>query len=193
MSEQGELKRVVKVGGSLLGLPDLPRRLGRWLARQQPATSLIVVGGGRLIDAIRAQQQAWGYADELAHELALRAMDLNARQVAAVSPQLELLQQWEPSLVVEVGRAAIVECGRWAAQEEGFERSWRTTSDSIAAEIAAQVGAGELVLLKSALPAAARDAGEYVDPLFARHLTRECTVRLVDLARKGFPECGWSG
>lgn len=192
MDESREPKRVVKVGGSLLDLADLPRRLESWLARQQPATTLIVVGGGRLVDVIRQQQQAWGYADELAHELALRGMDLNARQLAAVSPGLELVPQWEPSLALEVGRAAIVECGGWAAQDALFERSWRTTSDSIAAGVARRVRAAELVLLKSALPAAAREAGEYVDPLFASHLTPELNVRLVNLTAEGFPECGWS-
>jgi aspartokinase-like uncharacterized kinase len=182
------VKRVVKVGGSLLRLADLPNRLEQWLARQAPATTLLVVGGGRLVDTIREQQQAWGYPDELAHLLALRGMDLNARQLAAACSQILLVREWVPEIELSPGRTSVIECGEWVAGEPVFERSWRTTSDSIAAEIANQVDASELVLLKSALPAEATNRLEYVDPLFTKHWSPRVKVRLVNLASEDWME-----
>jgi hypothetical protein len=46
--------RVVKLGGSLLDLEELPERLTRWIAAQRAMASVMVVGGGWLADALRA-------------------------------------------------------------------------------------------------------------------------------------------
>jgi aspartokinase-like uncharacterized kinase len=186
-------KRVVKVGGSLLQLADLPERLEMWLAAQPPAVTLVVAGGGRLVDTIRQQQQIWGYPDEVAHEVALQLMDVNARQLAAACPWLELEPDWCPLRELGARPIAVLECGRWAAREPAFERSWRTTSDSIAAEVARQFAADELILLKSVLPREAASPANYVDPLFTSHLAPGTTVRLVNLAQAGWPESIWPG
>ena len=42
---------VIKVGGSLLDLPDLPARLDRWLTARGGAKPMLVVGGGVVADA----------------------------------------------------------------------------------------------------------------------------------------------
>ena len=47
------MRRVVKVGGSLLTRTDLQSKLTEWLDRQGKAQHLLVIGGGELIDAIR--------------------------------------------------------------------------------------------------------------------------------------------
>lgn len=184
--------RVVKVGGSLLRLADLPGRLERWLAGQPAATNALLVGGGRLVDEIRAQQRTWGYQDEVAHELALRAMDLNGRQLAAALSACQLISDWHPGTPLPSAGPVVICCAEWARGESVFERSWRTTSDSIAAELAGRLAAAELVLLKSALPNPAGDSGaggkNYLDPLFFRHLPPNLAVRLVDLSDASFPE-----
>ena len=45
--------RVVKIGGSLLDLPDLSTRLSSWLNRQAPMPTVWIVGGGMAVDALR--------------------------------------------------------------------------------------------------------------------------------------------
>ena len=45
--------RVVKLGGSLLTLPDLSYRLREWIAVQTPKTNIIIVGGGRVVDEVQ--------------------------------------------------------------------------------------------------------------------------------------------
>ena len=47
------MRRVVKVGGSLLGREDLTIALPRWLERQAECETLMLTGGGGLVDAIR--------------------------------------------------------------------------------------------------------------------------------------------
>lgn len=185
--------RVVKLGGSLLELADLPVRLERWLLQQSPATTLIVVGGGETVELIRRKQHQWRFDDELAHQAALRAMDLNADLVAAGLAFASLLKDWFPAKQVPVGETVVVACAAWATGERAFERSWRTTSDSIAAEVAARTRAGELVMLKSSLPETASDRANYLDPLFGRHLPAGIRLRLVDLAQWDFPEVAESG
>ena len=50
--------RVIKLGGSLLEDPHLRSRFAIWLARQIPANNVVVVGGGGLVDALRAIDRA---------------------------------------------------------------------------------------------------------------------------------------
>jgi aspartokinase-like uncharacterized kinase len=70
--------------------------------------------------------------------------------------------------------------------------SWDVTSDAIAARLAIVLGADELVLLKSVLPAPTAHvkhlaATGYVDR-FCRELAEELpTTRAVDLGVEGFP------
>lgn len=180
--------RVVKLGGSLLKLADLPVRLERWLGLQSPATTLIVVGGGETVELIRRKQHEWGFDNELAHRAALRAMNLNAELVAASLAFADLRRDWSPARQLPVGETCVLACADWADGERAFERSWRTTSDSISAEVAARTGAQELAILKSSLPETARDRANYLDPLFGRHLPAGIRLRLVDLSQSGFPE-----
>src|SRR5581483_10984790 len=68
---------VVKIGGSLLDLPDLGPRLKKWL-EQSAATVLVVPGGGAAADAVRRLDQLHRLGESRAHWLALRAVQLNA-------------------------------------------------------------------------------------------------------------------
>ena len=76
------LLRVVKLGGSLLDLPDLPGRVERWLGRQPPASNVIVVGGGPLVNAIRASDRIHKLDEVAAHWLCIRVMSVTAQRVA---------------------------------------------------------------------------------------------------------------
>src|SRR5262245_601874 len=69
---------VVKVGGSLYDLPDLRRRLERFLNTLRERAVLLVPGGGRLVDVIRELDRRHVLGKESAHWLALRALTVNA-------------------------------------------------------------------------------------------------------------------
>ena len=47
------MSTVIKVGGSLFDRPDLGPRLRRWLDANAPWETILVPGGGRLVDVIR--------------------------------------------------------------------------------------------------------------------------------------------
>ena len=192
--------RVVKLGGSLLDWDALPQQLRRWLALGQPARTLLVVGGGRWVDAVRREDVRRHLDERTAHWTCIDAMSVTARLVA----------DWirEAVLFDDVGRflasseetpLAILDVGRFlrdvepAMPGDRLPESWDVTSDSIAARVARIVGAAELVLLKSALPdgsaspQAMAEAG-YVDRFYPRAAASLPRVRCVHLRSDGFDE-----
>jgi 5-(aminomethyl)-3-furanmethanol phosphate kinase len=141
---------VVKLGGSLLGTPELQSWLDM-LASQSDGRMVIVPGGGVFADAVREAQQTSGFDDGTAHHAALLAMDqfglvlksLQPKLVTA-SSELEIAERswqhraivWLPSLM--------------ALADEAIPQNWDITSDSLAAWLAAVLEAERLVLVKSA-------------------------------------------
>lgn len=160
---------VVKVGGSLYDLPDLGRRLKRFLEESGDPDSLLVPGGGPAADVVRAYDRTHALGDVAAHWLALRACQLNSHLLRALLPGTPLVD--DPTRhrgpgVLDPVAFAVADEGRPGA----LPRSWAATSDSVAARAAAVAG-GRLVLLKSVtIPATmtweqAALAG-HVDPVF---------------------------
>ncbi len=141
---------------------------------------------------IRELDRIHHLGDQTAHRLALHAMELSARILAALVPRALVLS--------DVGGL----CSAWSAggipilapslvwreiESSGHEvppMSWDTTSDSIAARIAVSLAADRLILLKSAPLSPGTNRGDaarlgLVDPIFpvvARSLARVEYVNL---------------
>lgn len=156
---------VVKVGGGLLrsgGLEGL--RLGCAeavaLARVRPV--LVVPGGGPFADAVRELDAEVGLGDEVAHVLALRAMDQLGVLLVAMLPGVEVLDR----LVAPAGLGLLLAAPAFEGHPE-IPASWDVTSDSLAVFAAGAIGAEEAILLKPVeggavdayLPEAVRRAG----------------------------------
>ena len=202
--------RVLKLGGSLLDLPDLARRFGRWLDRQEPGANVMIVGGGTLADAIRAADCTHALGDAAAHALCLQVMGVTAalgQQIFARSQLRTGLSQIDrrpdsPLQILDVqdvlnepSQPSLNGCDSKHEAEFGLAlpQSWQVTSDSIAAHVAGRLGADELVLLKSALPASGITSqqladGGFVDPHFP-HVLGGFEVRVVNLRDPEFAEC----
>lgn len=139
---------VVKLGGSLLGTEELKDWLSL-LARQSDGRIVIVPGGGVYADAVRDHQQAGGYADAAAHQMALLAMEqyglvLQSLQPALVTAasELEIAERsWQHRAIVWMPRHMVL-------ADEAIPMSWDVTSDSLAAWLAGKIGADRLVLVK---------------------------------------------
>ena len=170
---RGATLRVVKLGGSLLDWPDLSTAFRKWLAAEPPAASVLVVGGGPLVEAVRALDRVHGMSDEAAHWLAIRTMGVTAAFVAKLCgmPLVDSLAGIrdlpECACVLDVERF-LREDG---AGPDPLPAGWQVTSDSIAARLARVVDATELVLLKSELPTDPNDRAAwsregYVDEHF---------------------------
>jgi len=192
-------QRVVKVGGSLLDLPQLDVALCAWLERQAPARTVLVAGGGVWVEAVRAAQQRHHFPDEDAHWLSVRAMTVTARLLARVVRATLCATSLAESAARLAGeRLVVLDPEAFLREEEchlpgpRLPACWDTTSDSIAARLAAALGACELVLLKSRLPTATTRYGTaqegYVDGFFPRAARPLATVRCVDLRDAAWPE-----
>jgi aspartokinase-like uncharacterized kinase len=185
--------RVVKLGGSLLLCRDLARRWRCWLDQQPAAANLLVVGGGQVVNAVRAADEAHRLPALAAHALAIESMSVTARLAALLLEDVELLA--EPDAVAAWMRSprapAIFDLGSlwrtepWRETFAPIEPSWDATSDSLAAALARCVGAAELALLKSAdappgATLAALAAAGYVDRYFPQ-AAAGLAVRWVNL------------
>jgi hypothetical protein len=128
--------------------------------------------------------------------LCIRLLRVTAELVAGLLPEAVLVKRFdELSIGRNAKRLAVFEPERFLRGEaiDFLPHSWDVTGDSIAARLGARLDAGELVLLKSGLPAgratlrAAADAG-YVDRYFPIAAAGLARIRCVNLRSEGFPE-----
>jgi aspartokinase-like uncharacterized kinase len=172
MSDPGHTPalRVIKVGGSLLLLPDLKQRIEGWLAKQTPARNLWIVGGGSEVDALRNQDTGSPAEATNFHWSAIEIMDKHAKRLADDFPswQIETITNRDfrrsqtaaqhdipnfPALELSPSANVILSATSWAKKlASRLPATWNVTSDSIAAAIAVELESDELVLMKSADP-----------------------------------------
>jgi aspartokinase-like uncharacterized kinase len=140
---------VVKVGGSLLGSPALPRWL-ETLVKISDGQVVIVPGGGLFADVVREAQQRTNVSDAVAHVLALLAMDqfgllmagMNSKLVTA-SSELEIAERgWQHRCIVWLPSKMVL-------ADDSVPKNWQVTSDSLSAWLTHKIGAKQLVLVKS--------------------------------------------
>jgi aspartokinase-like uncharacterized kinase len=94
VSERRPLPLVVKVGGGLLsagGLDGLRRGCAEVLKLARDRPVLVVPGGGPFADAVRALDAQVGLRDDVAHLLAMRAMDQFGVLLAPMLPDAETI------------------------------------------------------------------------------------------------------
>ena len=188
------MRRMIKVGGSLLDWPQLGPQLRGWLAAYPGDDNLLVAGGGPAADWVREAQRLHGMSDQAAHWLAIRAMQLSAGVLAELLPQaivcgdLARLAASAPhGRIVIIDTLKVLEQEHDPLADHALPAGWDVTSDSIAAHLASATMAEELVLMKSALPkastlSAAAEEG-YVDH-WLPHCWRQA-VRCVNLRGEG--------
>lgn len=173
---------VVKLGGSLLGSPELQHWLVT-IASNSDGHVIIVPGGGLYADAVRQAQQISGFDDAAAHRLAVMAMDQYGHTLAALEPklvtassELELAERsWQHRGIVWLPSSMVL-------ADDTLPTSWDITSDSLAAWFAGRIQAKHLILVKSAdnvahlTPQQLAEQG-LVDPVFPQFAARSnCPV-----------------
>jgi probable H4MPT-linked C1 transfer pathway protein len=157
---------VVKIGGGLLahdGCLDAVLSVIVEVALDRPL--VIVPGGGPFADAVRAQDDRLELDDAAAHWMAILAMDQYAHLIASrLRGAMLVRDEVAITSAVRDGRVPVLAPSDWLRRADPLPHSWSVTSDSIAAWVAKQIGAGELLLIKP--PGASGE--ELVDPYFAR-------------------------
>jgi aspartokinase-like uncharacterized kinase len=198
-------RRVVKVGGSLLGWDGLPAALAQWQDRQKKegfgGKNVLIAGGGDFAEAIRKADNAHGLGEESAHWLCVDALSVTARLLGAIA-KLPVVSEREK---LPYDSPAVFEPAPFLRTIEPLlppaplPHTWAVTSDSIAARIAVWLEPMELVLLKSRLPRGADVLGAaaegYVDSYFPTIIPTMTKVvfgvRCVNLRSCDFAEVAW--
>ncbi|HET9986604.1 MAG TPA: hypothetical protein VFQ38_23705, partial [Longimicrobiales bacterium] len=163
---------VLKLGGSLAGSARLDALLDTLGALARDGRRLVVVpGGGRFADAVRRACRRRDPGASAAHWMAILAMDqlahlLAGRMSARRVPAALVRSRAGISGALARRRLALLAPFRWLRAADPLPHSWDVTSDSIAAWVAARLGAPRLVLLKSVDGVAGADGT--VLPLVAR-------------------------
>lgn len=143
---------VVKLGGSLLGSPELERWLDIF-TRHGDGKIVIVPGGGILADAVRESQKLSGIDDTVAHRMAVMAMDQYGVLLAGLNPKLVTAES--ELEIAERGwqhRAIIWLPSKMVIADETIPANWQVTSDSLAARLATKLNADQLILVKLQRP-----------------------------------------
>lgn len=140
---------VIKLGGSLLGQPELEAWVNQ-LVKYGDGKVVIVPGGGIFADAVRDAQVKTGVDEATAHHMAVMAMDqyatlmtgLNSDLVMA-SSELEIAERgWQHRVVVWKPSKMVL-------ADNDLPTSWDLTSDSLAAWLASKLNAHHLLIVKS--------------------------------------------
>ena len=136
---------VIKLGGSLLSAQVLPACLEK--IQRYPGQVVIVPGGGVFADQVRAAQKHWGFDDLAAHRMAILAMQQMAVLFNSLKPEFELFEK--VSAVADLAKTAIWSPSLKELDQADIAASWDITSDSLAAWLAKQAAADELMLVKA--------------------------------------------
>jgi aspartokinase-like uncharacterized kinase len=140
---------IIKLGGSLLGSPELKNWLDV-LVKFSDGKVVIVPGGGIFANAVRDAQKLSNISDVTAHQLALKAMDqfglllvgMNAELVTA-SSELEIAERgWQHRCIVWLPSQMVL-------ADDEIPQNWAVTSDSLSAWLANKLNAKQLILVKS--------------------------------------------
>ena len=165
---------VVKIGGSLEMAPGL-RALLEVLAEYGRSKIIIVPGGGRFADKVRAEQKGMAMDDATAHRLAIRGMEHYAAVLCGINTRLyPVTDPGTPANAGDVLSVPVWLPGKLLAGQPGIPCNWQVTSDSLALWLADRIGAEALILVKSAANGTADierlAAVGYLDAYFPRML-----------------------
>lgn len=156
---------VVKLGGSLASSGRLGTVLDIVLRATRPV--VVVPGGGRFADAVRAEQARLGFSDEAAHKMALLAMHQTAFLLEGMNARVVSVERVaEMKAIWESGRLPAWLPYRLVAQTSSLPRDWSLTSDGLAAWLAERIGAVRVILCKACA----------IDPNASARALAECGI-----------------
>lgn len=205
---------VVKLGGSLLTRPGLVDELRSRLLGRPDATQLVIVGGGPIVDAVRAIDKVNPDEPRRVHWRCIGLLQCTFEMVAGWFPEWVAIDvpipdggraETEPNssarfasvlgerLTVGATHLVSVRSFYGPGDRTPLPESWDTTSDSLAAWLAVLADAERLSLWKScdvspSASLAELAAAGVVDPVFTRVASSIPSVQVLSFAgRAGVP------
>jgi aspartokinase-like uncharacterized kinase len=164
ISENLTMRRIIKIGGSMLLRDNLATAVNQWLDTHPSDQTMIIIGGGKLIDAVRELDQRHKMPPQQMHWMCVDLLAATASFAADFFgwPLIKTKQEWKDTVQPGTGfpnsqvsalptvvTPAVFYNRNTSVRGTRSPHDWRTTTDSIAAFLAHQVDADELVLLKS--------------------------------------------
>ena len=143
--------KVIKLGGSLMKDATTLVHCLNTIEQKYTDKVVLVPGGGVFADHVRTMQQQWRFDDEIAHQMALIAMHQMALLFKSIQNSFVLANNISAIQQALANHAVVI----WKPDSEelnafGVEANWNISSDSLAAWLAKQLTASELILVKSA-------------------------------------------
>lgn len=181
--------KVIKLGGSLM--TDRTSLIACLNSIEQMDKIVVVPGGGLFADQVRSAQQQWQFDDDIAHQMAILAMQQMALLYQGIKASFVLA-----SSVLEIQQTLLTHSVViWSPDIHELNAStvpatWDITSDSLAAWLARQLMARELILVKSAeIPVKLIDqqAQDLVDPAFDQ-FTKDSSFKITLINKNSFNE-----
>lgn len=83
--------RVLKLGGSLLLIPDWPQRLQHWFAEHPAPMNFLLVGGGEIVESVRRLDAQHRFSVAFSHWLCVDLLSATARIAAQLLPEFPLI------------------------------------------------------------------------------------------------------
>ena len=140
---------VVKLGGSLCADASLPHWLDL-ISQLGGGRIAVVPGGGPLADEVRRTQALWRIDDLAAHNMAVLAMAQTGYLLHAMKPVLQLApRKADIAKVLRKGRAAVWLPFELQRETPDRRTHWGATSDTIALDLAQELHAERLIVVKS--------------------------------------------
>ena len=141
---------VIKLGGAICRDISTRQQALEAVGRVAPGRRILIVpGGGAFADQVRLAQRAQGFSDDAAHWMAILAMDQVAHLIADSLEGARLIDRREGVATAHrAGQIPVLAPYAWMRTTDTLPHSWDITSDSIAAFIAGDLGAHELILVK---------------------------------------------
>ena len=140
---------VVKLGGSF-AYSDYLRD---WIEALAACAGRVVIvpGGGPFADAVRRAQTQMRFDDKAAHHMAVLAMEQYGRALASFNSALSLADSADAiQRDLSEKRVPVWMPSAMVLTATDIAQSWSVTSDSLAAWLAARIGAGRLWIVKHA-------------------------------------------
>ena len=164
--------RIIKVGGSLFTMSDLRKRIADWSAQNIQLDNLNcvnvwVAGGGAMVDAVREWQNLHGLDDLEAHRKSIDLLSITASLFHNLFLDWTFVTDIHQLIATKSSSNSnvVFDCSEWAKANRSLKADWETTSDSIALQLAIELNASELHLLKSASPLSSK-----IEDAIAEHL-----------------------
>ena len=183
---------VVKLGGSLNTDPLLPEWLAL-LTQLGGGRVTIVCGGGAFADEVRRTQAHWHFGDLAAHNMAVLAMAQSAYLAQGLNPALRVAaSQTEIRRVLHSGQTALWLPLGARRDQPNADANWDVTSDSLALDLARELNAERLVIVKACKIAASASladlcAAGILDRRFATAAAAAaCSIDVIQRSDLGF-------